>query len=130
LFFFFVFVFVFVVFFFFFLLLLCRRTENSENREAQKNRELRKQRASFWDERRGGDVFPQRPSPEAMSVIDLLTRVEALCQKYEKYDIDKQREQQQQINGGDAFLKLYTVFETELAAIAQVSLSLSLFPLL
>ena len=56
-----------------------------------------------------------------MSVIDLLTRVDALCQKYEKYDLDKQRDQQQ-ISGTDAFLKLYTVFETEIAACAQVSL--------
>lgn len=52
-----------------------------------------------------------------MSVIDILTRVEALCQKYDKYDLDKQREHQ--ISGDDAFLKLYTVFETEIAACAQ-----------
>lgn len=52
-----------------------------------------------------------------MSVIDILTRVEALCQKYDKYDLDKQREQQ--ISGNDAFLKLYTVFEQEIEACSQ-----------
>ncbi|MCO5550961.1 hypothetical protein L7F22_004456 [Adiantum nelumboides] len=52
-----------------------------------------------------------------MSVIDVLTRVEALCQKYDKYDIDKQRDQQ--ISGNDAFVKLYTVFQKEIAACEQ-----------
>lgn len=52
-----------------------------------------------------------------MSVIDVLTRVESLCQKYDKYDIDKHRDQQ--ISGNDAFVKLYTVFETEIAACEQ-----------
>eukprot|EP00250_Pteridium_aquilinum_P011977 c2042_g1_i1 orf=72-881(+) len=52
-----------------------------------------------------------------MSVIDVLTRVEALCQKYDKYDVDKQRDQQ--ISGNDSFVKLYTVFQREIAACEQ-----------
>ncbi|KAI7983066.1 Syntaxin-71 [Camellia lanceoleosa] len=36
-----------------------------------------------------------------MSVIDLITRVEAICKKYEKYDIDKQKEVN--VSGDDAF---------------------------
>lgn len=52
-----------------------------------------------------------------MSVIDILTRVDAICQKYDKYDLDKQRDQQ--ISGNDAFLKLYKVFESEIEACSQ-----------
>ncbi|KAH7290880.1 hypothetical protein KP509_30G067500 [Ceratopteris richardii] len=54
-----------------------------------------------------------------MSVIDILTRVETLCQKYDKYDVDKQHDQQ--VSGNDAFVKLYTVFEKEIAACEQKS---------
>ncbi|KAH7353098.1 hypothetical protein KP509_19G078100 [Ceratopteris richardii] len=52
-----------------------------------------------------------------MSVIDILTRVETLCQKYDKYDVDKQRHEQ--VSGNDAFVKLYTVFEQEISACEQ-----------
>lgn len=54
-----------------------------------------------------------------MSVIDILTRVETIAKKFEKYDLDKQREQQ--ISGTDPFLRLYAVVEAEIEAIAQKS---------
>ncbi|CAL5400979.1 unnamed protein product [Camellia sinensis] len=47
-----------------------------------------------------------------MSVIDLITRVEAICKKYEKYDIDKQKEVN--VSGDDAFARLYSVFDSDL----------------
>ncbi|KAK7261379.1 hypothetical protein RIF29_27688 [Crotalaria pallida] len=45
-----------------------------------------------------------------MSVIDILFRVDSICQKYDKYDIDKQRE----LNayGEDAFARLYAAVES------------------
>ncbi|KAJ7536066.1 hypothetical protein O6H91_12G055400 [Diphasiastrum complanatum] len=49
-----------------------------------------------------------------MSVIDILTRVDALCQKYERYDLEKQRDQSS--STGDAFFKLYTVVERDIEA--------------
>ncbi|KAL2332052.1 hypothetical protein Fmac_019633 [Flemingia macrophylla] len=44
-----------------------------------------------------------------MSVVDILFRVDAICHKYEKYDIDKQRE----LNayGDDVFARLYAAVE-------------------
>ncbi|KAI7995426.1 Syntaxin-71 [Camellia lanceoleosa] len=47
-----------------------------------------------------------------MSMIDLITRVETICKKYEKYDIDKQKEVN--ISGDDAFGRLYSVFDSDL----------------
>ncbi|CAK8536280.1 unnamed protein product [Lathyrus sativus] len=45
-----------------------------------------------------------------MTVIDILFRVDAVCKKYEKYDIDKQRE----LNayGDDAFARLYAAVDS------------------
>ncbi|XP_019457433.1 PREDICTED: syntaxin-71-like [Lupinus angustifolius] len=45
-----------------------------------------------------------------MSVIDILFRVDSICHKYDKYDIDKQRE----LNayGDDAFARLYAAVES------------------
>ena len=40
-----------------------------------------------------------------MSVIDLITRVDAICRKYDKYDIDKQKEVND-VSGDDAFARL------------------------
>eukprot|EP00246_Nothoceros_aenigmaticus_P005567 TRINITY_DN17734_c0_g1_i1.p1 TRINITY_DN17734_c0_g1~~TRINITY_DN17734_c0_g1_i1.p1 ORF type:complete len:267 (+),score=71.45 TRINITY_DN17734_c0_g1_i1:168-968(+) len=54
-----------------------------------------------------------------MSIIDILTRVETINRKFEKYDLDKQRDQQ--ISGTDPFLRLYSVVEAEIEAIAQKS---------
>ncbi|XP_054813556.1 syntaxin-71-like [Prosopis cineraria] len=49
-----------------------------------------------------------------MSVIDIIFRVDSICQKYDKYDIDKQRE----LNayGDDAFARLYAAFENNIHA--------------
>ncbi|XP_022769718.1 syntaxin-71-like isoform X2 [Durio zibethinus] len=54
-----------------------------------------------------------------MTVIDLITRVDAICKKYEKYDIDKQKEAN--VTGDDAFAHLYGVVESELDAVLQKS---------
>ncbi|KAJ7947789.1 syntaxin-71-like [Quillaja saponaria] len=49
-----------------------------------------------------------------MSVIDILFRVDAICKKYDKYDIEKQRE----LNayGDDAFARLYASVEADIEA--------------
>eukprot|EP01018_Ginkgo_biloba_P029336 Gb_06299 [translate_table: standard] len=52
-----------------------------------------------------------------MSVIDILTRVDAICNKYEKYDIEKHKDNQ--ISGTDAFVRLYTVVEADIEAAMQ-----------
>ncbi|OMP00378.1 hypothetical protein COLO4_12737 [Corchorus olitorius] len=54
-----------------------------------------------------------------MTVIDLITRVDAICKKYEKYDIDKQKDAN--VTGDDAFARLYGVFESEIDAAIQKS---------
>lgn len=59
-----------------------------------------------------------------MTVIDLITRVEAICKKYEKYDVDKQKDLN--VAGDDAFACLYAVVEADLDAALQVINSLSL----
>ena len=64
-----------------------------------------------------------------MSVIEILTRVDAICKKYDKYDIDKQKDAN--IAGDDAFARLYSAIQSDIEAALQVtinfSLSLSLF---
>ncbi|CAN1249556.1 SYP72 [Linum perenne] len=49
-----------------------------------------------------------------MSVIDIIFRVDEICKKYDKYDIEKQR----QLNayGDDAFARLYATVEAEIEA--------------
>nr|ACN50185.1 syntaxin-71 [Annona cherimola] len=54
-----------------------------------------------------------------MSVIDILTRVDSICKKYEKYDVEKQRDQN--ISGDDAFARLYSVVEADIEAALQKS---------
>lgn len=61
-----------------------------------------------------------------MSVIDILTRVETICQKYDKYDIDKQKDLN--VSGDDAFAVLYADVDSDITAAIQV-LSLSPPPL-
>ena len=54
-----------------------------------------------------------------MSVIQLLFRGDEICKKYEKYDVDKQRE----LNAGagdDAFTRLYDNIEIEIEAALRV----------
>ena len=61
-----------------------------------------------------------------MSVIDILTRVDAICQRYDKYDIDKQKDLN--VSGDDAFARLYAAVEADIDVALQVSLSLPLKP--
>ncbi|KAG6580598.1 Syntaxin-71, partial [Cucurbita argyrosperma subsp. sororia] len=52
-----------------------------------------------------------------MSVIDLLTRVDAICQKYDKYDVEKQRDLN--VSGDDAFARLYATVEADIETALQ-----------
>ncbi|KAG0560891.1 hypothetical protein KC19_9G022500 [Ceratodon purpureus] len=54
-----------------------------------------------------------------MSVIDILTRVDVLCKKYEKYDLDRQREEDAAVSGRDEFAKLYAAIEADIEATLQ-----------
>ncbi|KAL6534198.1 Syntaxin-71 [Orobanche hederae] len=51
-----------------------------------------------------------------MSVIDLLTRVDAICKKYDKYDI---AQKDSNVSGDDAFARLYTSVESEIESLLQ-----------
>ena len=53
-----------------------------------------------------------------MTVIDVIFRVDSICKKYEKYDVEKQRE----LNayGDDVFARLYAAVELEIEAALQV----------
>ncbi|CAI9769722.1 unnamed protein product [Fraxinus pennsylvanica] len=52
-----------------------------------------------------------------MSVIDILTRVDAICKKYDKYDIEKQKDSN--IAGDDAFARLYAAVASDIEAALQ-----------
>lgn len=54
-----------------------------------------------------------------MTVIDIIFRVDAICQKYDKYDVEKQRE----LNayGDDVFARLFAAVELEIEAALKVS---------
>lgn len=54
-----------------------------------------------------------------MGVIDLITRVDAICKKYEKYDVDKRRDSS--VPGDDTFARLYGVVEVDTDGALQVS---------
>ncbi|GFY93340.1 syntaxin of plants 71 [Actinidia rufa] len=54
-----------------------------------------------------------------MSVIDILTRVDAICQRYDKYDIDKQKDLN--VSGDDAFARLYAAVEADIDVALQKS---------
>ncbi|MCD7471328.1 Syntaxin-71 [Datura stramonium] len=51
-----------------------------------------------------------------MSVIDIIFRVDSICQKYEKYDVDKHSAND---SSGDAFARLYSTFESQINAISS-----------
>jgi SYP7 family syntaxin len=53
-----------------------------------------------------------------MSVIDILTRVDSICKKFDKYDVERQKDLN--VFGDDAFARLYAVVETDLEAVLQV----------
>ncbi|KAM0045488.1 putative target SNARE coiled-coil domain, syntaxin/epimorphin [Helianthus debilis subsp. tardiflorus] len=52
-----------------------------------------------------------------MSVIEILTRVDAICKKYDKYDVEKQRDLN--ISGDDAFARLYATVESDIETALQ-----------
>ncbi|OIT29058.1 PREDICTED: syntaxin-71-like [Nicotiana attenuata] len=52
-----------------------------------------------------------------MSVIDILTRVDSICKKYDKYDIDKHKDSN--VAGDDAFARLYSSVESDIEASLQ-----------
>ncbi|EEF42965.1 syntaxin-71 [Ricinus communis] len=52
-----------------------------------------------------------------MSVIDILTRVDAICQKYDRYDVEKQKDLN--VSGDDAFARLYAVVEADIESALQ-----------
>ncbi|XP_028775132.1 syntaxin-71 [Neltuma alba] len=52
-----------------------------------------------------------------MSVIDILTRVDSICKKYDKYDVDKHRDTN--VSGDDAFARLYAVVDADIEAALQ-----------
>jgi len=54
-----------------------------------------------------------------MSVIDLLTRVDSICKKYDKYDLDKQNNAN--VSGDDAFVRLYASVDSDIESLLQVS---------
>lgn len=66
----------------------------------------------------------KRKTISKMSVIDILTRVDAICKKYDKYDVDKLNASN--VSGDDAFARLYASIESDIDSAVQVSLSLSL----
>ncbi|KAL6846310.1 hypothetical protein ACP4OV_023758 [Aristida adscensionis] len=53
-----------------------------------------------------------------MSMIDVLTRVDAICKKYDKYDADKHRRDG---GGGDPFYRLYAAVDAEIEAAVEKS---------
>lgn len=49
-------------------------------------------------------------------MIDILTRVDSICKKYDKYDVDKQRGDGGNFTGDDAFARLYSSVEADIDA--------------
>nr|ACF85932.1 unknown [Zea mays] len=47
-----------------------------------------------------------------MTVIDILTRVDAICQKYDKYDVDKLNGAN--VAGDDPFARLYASVDADI----------------
>ncbi|KAF8042497.1 hypothetical protein BT93_A0968 [Corymbia citriodora subsp. variegata] len=53
-----------------------------------------------------------------MSVIDILTRVDSICKKYDKYDVEKHKDSNN-VSGEDAFARLYAAVEADVEAAEQ-----------
>ncbi|KAL2250612.1 UNVERIFIED_CONTAM: Syntaxin-71 [Sesamum indicum] len=51
-----------------------------------------------------------------MSVIDILTRVDAICKKYDKYDV---AQKDSNVSGDDAFARLYASVESDIESALQ-----------
>jgi len=58
-----------------------------------------------------------------MSVIDFLTRVDSICKKYDKYDVERQKDLN--VSGDDAFARLYAAVEADIEAALQKAESAS-----
>lgn len=58
-----------------------------------------------------------------MSLVDILFRVDSICLKYDKYDVEKQRSG----SLNDAFGRLYSSFESQIDAIVRVFFHLPWF---
>ncbi|XP_078431959.1 syntaxin-71-like [Wolffia australiana] len=52
-----------------------------------------------------------------MSVIDILTRVDSICKKYDKYDVERHRDPN--ISGDDAFARLFADVENGIESALQ-----------
>lgn len=50
-------------------------------------------------------------------MIEILTRVDAICKKYDKYDVEKQRDLN--VSGDDAFARLYAAVESDIETALQ-----------
>lgn len=53
-----------------------------------------------------------------MSVIEILTRVDTICKKYDRYDVVKHNDAN--VSADDAFAKLYAIFDANIEAALQV----------
>jgi len=53
-----------------------------------------------------------------MTVIDILTRVDAICQKYDKYDVDKLNGAN--VAGDDPFARLYASVDADVNQCVEV----------
>ena len=53
-----------------------------------------------------------------MTVIDILTRVDAICQKYDKYDVEKLNGAN--VAGEDPFARLYGSVDAEISQCEEV----------
>uniref|UniRef100_A0A7C9CC69 t-SNARE coiled-coil homology domain-containing protein n=1 Tax=Opuntia streptacantha TaxID=393608 RepID=A0A7C9CC69_OPUST len=56
-----------------------------------------------------------------MSLVDIITRVDAICKKYDKYDVDKQRDSAALSAADDPFARFYSEFESNVDAALQKS---------
>ncbi|CAL9040307.1 unnamed protein product, partial [Musa banksii] len=59
----------------------------------------------------------KRKTISKMSVIDILTRVDAICKKYDKYDVDKLNASN--VSADDAFARLYASIESDIDSAVQ-----------
>lgn len=54
-----------------------------------------------------------------MSLVDIITRVDAICNKYDKYDVDKRRDFD--VSGDDPFARFYSEFQSNIDAAVEKS---------
>ena len=68
--------------------------------------------------RRKSEICVWFQNRHSMSVIDILTRVDSICKKYDKYDVEKHRDSN--VSGDDAFARLYASVDADIEALIQV----------